>query len=67
MSAEFTSILLQFQPESPELKQRRDYDQAARSFVSQLANISAGHWLKAADTPQDVLTVSLLQSASWLD
>ncbi|KAF1848546.1 uncharacterized protein K460DRAFT_334779 [Cucurbitaria berberidis CBS 394.84] len=57
MSAELTSILLQFQPESPEVKQKRDYDQAARSFVAQLANISAGHWLKAADTPQDVLEV----------
>ncbi|KAJ4375042.1 hypothetical protein N0V83_002121 [Neocucurbitaria cava] len=57
MSAELTSILLQFQPESPDLKHKRDYDQAARSFVSQLASISAAHWLKGAETAQDVLPV----------
>ncbi|KAF2027902.1 hypothetical protein EK21DRAFT_114390 [Setomelanomma holmii] len=57
MTADLVTVLLQFQPESPELKQRRDYDQAARSFVSQLSNISASHWSKGADTPQDVLAV----------
>jgi hypothetical protein len=57
MTADLVTVLLQFQPESPELKQRRDYDQAARSFVSQVSNISASHWSKGADTPQDVLTV----------
>jgi COP9 signalosome complex subunit 3 len=49
--------LLQFQPDAPELKSRRDYDQAARTFVTQLSNISAPHWTKAADTPDDVLEV----------
>lgn len=57
MAADIASILLQFQPESPELKQKRDYDLAARTFVSQLSNISAGHWVKGADTQQDVLTI----------
>ncbi len=57
MSADLMNILLQFQPESPELKHRRDYDQAARNFVQQLSNISQGHWVKGADTQQDVLTV----------
>jgi hypothetical protein len=33
------------------------YDQAARTFVTQLSNISAPHWTKAADTPDDVLEV----------
>lgn len=58
MSADLVSILLQFQPEAPELKQRRDYDQAARSFVTQLSNNSASHWWKGSDTPQELLTVS---------
>ena len=62
MSAELASILLQFQPEAPELKQRREYDQAARSFVSQLSNISASHWLKGLDTPQEILPVSSLNA-----
>ena len=57
MSAELIAVLLQFQPDAPELKQRREYDQAARSFVSQLSTLSASHWLKGVDTPQDVLTV----------
>lgn len=57
MSAELVSILLQFQPDAPELKQRREYDTAARAFVLQLSNISASHWLKGADTQQDVLEV----------
>ncbi|KAF1945779.1 hypothetical protein EJ02DRAFT_473705 [Clathrospora elynae] len=57
MSAELVSLLLQFQPDSPQLKTRLDYDRAARNFVSQVSNISASHWSKGADTPQDVLTI----------
>jgi COP9 signalosome complex subunit 3 len=59
MSGDLLTVLLQFQPDSEELKQRRDYDQAARSFVSQLNNISASHWSKGVDTPQDVLAVCI--------
>ncbi|KAI8938246.1 hypothetical protein NX059_005906 [Plenodomus lindquistii] len=57
MAAELVKMLLQFQPDSPDLKQRRDYDQAARSFVLQLSNISASHWSKSTETQQDVLTI----------
>ncbi|KAF2134646.1 hypothetical protein P153DRAFT_380456 [Dothidotthia symphoricarpi CBS 119687] len=57
MSADLLTTLLQFQPDAPELKQRRDYDHAARAFVSQLSNIAATHWAKGADTAQDVLSV----------
>lgn len=60
MSADLVSILLQFQPEAPEVKLWRDYDQAARNFAAQLSNISSSHWQKAAGTPQDVLTVCLM-------
>jgi COP9 signalosome complex subunit 3 len=63
MSADLVSILLQFQPESPEVKQKLEYDQQARSFVAQLSNISASHWQKGADTPQDVLEVCVLRRA----
>jgi hypothetical protein len=63
MSADLVSLLLQFQPDSPQLKQRREYDQQARNFVSQLSNVSPSHWQKGADTPQDVLTVSGLLKA----
>jgi COP9 signalosome complex subunit 3 len=59
MTADLVNLCLQFQPESPELKQKRDYDQQARNFVSQLSNVSPAHWQKGADTPQDVLTVCL--------
>ncbi|KAF9694984.1 hypothetical protein EKO04_006739 [Ascochyta lentis] len=57
MTADLTTILLQFQPEAAELKSRQKYDQAARQFVIQLNNIPASQWLKGADTPQDVLEV----------
>ncbi|KAF2853966.1 hypothetical protein T440DRAFT_295268 [Plenodomus tracheiphilus IPT5] len=57
MAADLVKTLLQFQPESPELKQRRDYDKAARDFVLQLSNIPASTWSKGAETQQDVLTV----------
>jgi COP9 signalosome complex subunit 3 len=59
MAADLLSVLLQFQPESAEVKHKRDYDQQARNFVSQLSNISAAHWQKGADTPQDVLKVCI--------
>lgn len=57
MAESLLQILLQFQPGSLELKQKRDYDQAARNFVSQVSNISSTHWQKGVDTPNDVLTV----------
>ena len=58
MTAELPTLLQQFQPECEELKSRQKYDQAARQFVKQLDNVSVTHWLKGADTPQDVLEVS---------
>jgi COP9 signalosome complex subunit 3 len=72
MSAELTTILLSFQPDSPELVKRRDYDTKARQFVSQLSNISSTSWTKGADTQQDVLSVRKtyrigLQTAEFLD
>jgi COP9 signalosome complex subunit 3 len=63
MSGDLVSLLLQFQPDAPELKQKREYDQAARNFVSQVSNIPASHWQKGADTPQDVLTVCFQHQA----
>jgi COP9 signalosome complex subunit 3 len=57
MSADLVNLLLQFQPDAPEVKQRREYDQQARNFVAQLSNVSPSHWQKGADTAQDVLAV----------
>lgn len=57
MTVELPALLLQFQPESEELKLRQKYDQVARHFVKQLDNVSTQHWLKDANTPQDVLEV----------
>jgi COP9 signalosome complex subunit 3 len=57
MSSDLLTLLLQFQPEAPELKDRREYDLAARNFVQQVTTISPLQWQKGADTPQDVLTV----------
>lgn len=63
MAAELSSLLLSFQPDSPEVEKRRDYDSKARSFVAQLSNVSAPHWLKGADTAQDVFAVGMLPRA----
>jgi COP9 signalosome complex subunit 3 len=57
MAVELPALLLQFQPESEDLKSRQKYDQAAKAFVKQLDNVSASHWSKGADTPQDVLEI----------
>lgn len=57
MTADLTTLLLQFQPEAEELSSRQKYDQAARQFATQLNNVSASHWTKGADTAQDVLEV----------
>ena len=67
MTVELPALLLQFQPESEELRSRHKYDQAARGFVKQLDNVSTPHWLKSADTPQDVLEVRTLERlVSWV-
>lgn len=65
MSAELLNILLGFQPDAPELQQKREYDTTARNFVSSLGNISAQHFLKGADTPQDVLSVWRYARQAW--
>jgi hypothetical protein len=65
MADNLVSILLSFQPDSPELEKRRDYDNAARNFVSQVSTISQSHWNKGADTQQDVLTVRRTRSVAW--
>ncbi|KAI4942033.1 hypothetical protein J4E91_010420 [Alternaria rosae] len=57
MSAELTSILLSFQPDSPDLVKRREYDSKARSFVTQLNNIPSSQWSKGANTNQDILSI----------
>jgi COP9 signalosome complex subunit 3 len=57
MTADLVNLLLQFQPNDTEFENNLQYDKAARSFIAQLSNISASHWNKGADTPQDVLAV----------
>ncbi|KAF2640018.1 hypothetical protein P280DRAFT_490416 [Massarina eburnea CBS 473.64] len=57
MSGELLSVLLGFQPEAPELRERREYDRQAREFVEHLSKIGTAHFLKGADTPQDFLDV----------
>jgi hypothetical protein len=64
MSSDLLTLLLQFQPEAPELKDRREYDLAARNFVQQVTTISPLQWQKGADTPQDVLTVCACHKAT---
>ncbi|KAF2259456.1 hypothetical protein CC78DRAFT_537069 [Lojkania enalia] len=54
-SEQLLNLLLSFQPDAPELRQKRDYDSQVRSFVNQVANIPGQHYQKGADTPQDVL------------
>jgi COP9 signalosome complex subunit 3 len=57
MAAELLNILLGFQPDGPELQQRREYDKAAREFVSNISNITPSHYLKGVDTTNDALSV----------
>lgn len=64
MTVELPTLLLQFQPESEDVKSRQKYDQAAKAFVKQLDNVSALHWSKGADTSQDVLEASRLNDSS---
>jgi COP9 signalosome complex subunit 3 len=58
MAGHLVDSLLSFQPDSPELQPRREYDKAAREFVSNISNIAPSHYLKGADTTNDVLDVS---------
>jgi COP9 signalosome complex subunit 3 len=57
MSSELLGILFQFQPDAPELQVNRFYDAAARMFVRQVTNIDQQHFLKGADTSEDLLDV----------
>lgn len=57
MASELLNIMLGFQPDSPELQQKRVYDHAAREFVGALNSIASHHFQKGADTSQDILTV----------
>jgi COP9 signalosome complex subunit 3 len=61
MSAELLNLCLGFQPDAPELKPRLEYNSAAKKFANEAANVSAQHWLKGADTPQDILEVSIFR------
>ncbi|KAF2711703.1 hypothetical protein K504DRAFT_475490 [Pleomassaria siparia CBS 279.74] len=54
-SAELFGVLVSFQPDAPEVQQKRDYDAQARDFVQRVANIGPSHFLKGADTSQDLL------------
>jgi COP9 signalosome complex subunit 3 len=57
MSADLVTVLLSFQPDSPELQQRREYDRQAREFVKQISGFTQAQFLKGADSPQDPLDV----------
>ncbi|CAI6334652.1 unnamed protein product [Periconia digitata] len=57
MAAELLNSLLAFQPDAPEVKDRREYDRHAREFIDTLHKCSQSLFLKGADTPQDVLNV----------
>jgi len=59
MSAEIVSSLLSFQPDAPELQQKREYDKEAREFVKQLNGLTQATFLKGADSPQDALNVCI--------
>ncbi|KAF1949316.1 hypothetical protein CC80DRAFT_429572 [Byssothecium circinans] len=57
MSGELLNVLLGFQPQAPELRERREYDKHAREFLDALHKIAPSYFLKGADTPQDILNV----------
>ncbi|KAF2196396.1 hypothetical protein GQ43DRAFT_484987 [Delitschia confertaspora ATCC 74209] len=56
MSSELLNIVFAFPPDEPEpFATKVSEDRLIRSFVQQLSTIPAQHWLKGADTPQDIL------------
>ncbi|PVH96379.1 hypothetical protein DM02DRAFT_122871 [Periconia macrospinosa] len=57
MAAELLNGLLAFQPDSPEVKDKREYDRQAREFIDSLHKYNPSAFLKGADTPQDPLSV----------
>jgi len=57
MATEIIAALLSFQPDAPELRERREYDREARDFVFRVHSLSATNFLKGADSPQDPLNV----------
>ncbi|KAJ4303752.1 hypothetical protein N0V90_002653 [Kalmusia sp. IMI 367209] len=57
MSADLVHSLLSFQPDAPELQQRREYNKEAVDFVKHVHSLSAASFLKGADSPQDPLDV----------
>jgi COP9 signalosome complex subunit 3 len=59
MSAETIASLLSFQPDAPELQQKREYDKEAREFVKQINALTPTTFLKGADSPQDPLNVCI--------
>lgn len=59
MSAELLNLLFKFQPDEFTHKSYSEYNAAARQFAKELHNVSAQHYLKGADTPEDVLEVCI--------
>lgn len=64
MSADLVAVLLSFQPDAPQLEQRREYDRQAREFVKQISGLTQAQFLKGADSPQDPLNVCQLRNIS---
>ena len=64
MSAELINALLGFQPDAPELQQRREYDKEAVDFVKRVHSLNAANFLKGADSSQDPLDVRRLYPTS---
>jgi COP9 signalosome complex subunit 3 len=65
MASDLLSVAVAFQPDAPENKLRRAYDERARAFVTQLNSITQSQWQKGADTQQDVLTVCAAHRMLW--
>ena len=57
MASDLFTLLVSFQPDAPELKQKTKYDAEVRAFINQLHSVNSSYFLKGADTPQDVLEV----------
>ncbi|KAL5429258.1 hypothetical protein PMIN06_012746 [Paraphaeosphaeria minitans] len=60
MSAEIITSLLSFQPDAPELQQKREYDKEAREFIKLVNGLTPATFLKGADSPQDPLNVCII-------
>ncbi|OCK79465.1 hypothetical protein K432DRAFT_330100 [Lepidopterella palustris CBS 459.81] len=55
--ADLLSLLFSFQPDSPDIKSKLDYDRQIRTYIDSVLRIPVPVYLKGADSAQDLLEI----------